>query len=199
IDRHGGNIFIDPNTGEVSGIDDDKSFGQGRQAASQAVPLTMAYYRGLPALVDQDTAERILRLDPTQLPEMLAAFDTDSKPLNDDEIAEAVRRFDGVRQYLRDLQKRGALVGQNGTTWNDATYQQAMADPMNNYLGYQATFLQNAVQQSANDPTVVVVGAPPPPPPAPAPPPVPVGLTLAQALQGQPAQPQNVPPITINQ
>jgi hypothetical protein len=202
VDRHAGNIYVDPTTGEVSGIDDDKSFGQGVAAAHQANSnIPGRYYRGLPALVDQGTAERILALDPTQLPEMLSARDTDSVPLSDDEIAEAVRRFNGVKQHLRDLQKRGDLIGQNGTSWNQATYDQARAAPTSSYLGFQAEFLENVIPLSANDPKYVILDAPPPPPPAPPPPPVPVpvGLTLAQALQGQPAHPQNVPPTMINQ
>ena len=194
VDRHAGNIFVDPNTGEVSGIDDDKSFGNGMAVNRQAdVSFFGGYYRGLPPLVDEDTAQRILDADPTQLPEILSAADTDSVPLSDKDIADAVRRFEGVRQYVRDLQKAGALVGQNNTTWNNATYQQAMADSAHSYLGYQAASLEDAIQRSAaGDPMYEVVGAPPP---APAPPPVPVGLNLAQILQGQQAPPGNVPAI----
>jgi len=196
MDRHAGNIFVDPTTGEVSGIDDDKSFGKGRTAADQGVVPYHGYYKGLPALVDEDTARKILAVSPTDLPEILAAADTDSVPLTDAEIAEAVRRFEGVRQYVRDLQKRGALIGQNGTTWDDATYQQALADPTHSYLGYQAAGLQDAVQQAtAGDQMYEILGAPPT---VPAPPPVPVGLDFAQILQGQQA-PGNVPPTTINQ
>jgi hypothetical protein len=196
-DRHGGNIFVDPATGEVSGIDDDKSFGKGVKAADQATPQTdFSFYRALPELVDEETAEAILKLDPTNLPEQLLPAETDSKELTEKEIEEAVRRFVGVQLYLRDLQKKGALVGQNGTSWNQATYDHAMADPTTNYLGYQAVTLQNALQQSATDPMIEVVGAPAAPPP---PPPVPIGLTLAQALAVQPAPPGSVQPTTINQ
>jgi len=195
-DRHGGNIFVDPATGEVSGIDDDKSFGKGINAADQATPQTgFSFYRALPALVDEETAKAILKLDPTNLPEQLLPAETDSKQLTEKEIEEAVRRFVGVQLYLRDLQKKGALVGQNGTSWNQATYDRAMADPTTNYLGYQAEILQNALQQSATDPMIVVVGAPQPP----APPPVPIGVDFAQILQGQPVPQVHVPPITINQ
>jgi hypothetical protein len=54
LDRHGGNIFIDPQTGQVSGIDDDKSFGEGMSVANQG--NTGGKYAGLPALVDEETA-----------------------------------------------------------------------------------------------------------------------------------------------
>jgi len=194
-DRHGGNIFIDPTTGQVSGIDDDKSFGNGMQVAMQHSMIISGYYRALPALVDVKTAERILALHPTELPGVLLPAETDTKELTDDEIADTVHRFLGVQLYLRDLQKRGALVGQNGTSWNDATYQQALADRTTSYLGYQAGALEEALRRSADDPTYEVVGAPQPP----APPPVPIGVDFAQILQGQPVPQVHVPPITINQ
>jgi hypothetical protein len=197
FDRHAGNIFVDPKTGQVSGIDDDKSFGGGvavDQQANRNIPGRQ-YYRGLPALVDEKTAQTILDLDPTKLPELLSAADTDTVPLTNDEIADAVRRFDGVRQYLRDLQKAGALVGQNGTSWNDETYDQALADPTTSYLGSQADTLDKVRVLSATDPKYVIVGAPAPP----APPQVPTGVDFAEILQRQQTPPGNVPPITINQ
>jgi hypothetical protein len=199
VDRHAGNIYVDPTTGEVSGIDDDKSFGQGMAADDLAkTDIPGRFYRGLPPLVDEATAERLLDpelVDPTKLPEILARRDVDTLPLTDKQIAEAVRRFDRVKQYLRDLQKAGALVGQNGTSWGDETYQQALANPSHSYLGFQADMLEQVRQAAVNDPELEIVGAPR----APAPPPVPVGLNLAQILQGQQAPPQNVPPVTINQ
>ena len=167
-DRHGGNIFVNPQTGEVTGIDDDRAFGSGTPVANQKVPS--GKYVGLPALVDQKTAERILALDPTNLPEELFQRENDSEVLTQKEIEDAVLRFVGVQLYLRELQKRGALVGQNGTSWDDATYQQALQAPTSSYLGRQAAALEDALQRSAaNDPMYAVDGAPPPdtPPPPP--------------------------------
>ena len=31
VDRHAGNIYVDPETGTVTGIDDDRAFGQGQK------------------------------------------------------------------------------------------------------------------------------------------------------------------------
>src|SRR4051794_17611467 len=153
VDRHAGNIYVDPQTGQVSGIDDDKSFGQGMKAADlEQTDVPGRFYRGLPPLVDLDTAERILDVDlvdPTKLPEILAQRDVDTVPLTDNQIAEAVRRFDRVKQYLRDLQKRGALVGQNGTAWGDETYRQALANPSHSYLGFQADTLEKVRLEAA--------------------------------------------------
>jgi hypothetical protein len=198
IDRHGGNIFVDPKTGTVSGIDDDKAFGKGRPAGErQAQPGTgdHQHYRALPALVDEDTAERILALDPTKLPDVLLSRVNDSKVLTDKEIEDAMRRFQGVRQYLRQLKRDGALVGQNRyPSWNDATYQQALQDPTHSYLGDQAKELERVIQLAANDPEFEVLNAPPlqPPPPSPV---APATTTTATALpQPPPVMPPLPPP-----
>jgi hypothetical protein len=203
-DRHAGNIFVDPKTGTVSGIDDDKSFGKGRPADDQAEPgkvgSTQVHYRALPALVDEDTAERILALDPTKLPDVLLSRVNDSKVLTDKELEDAMRRFQGVRRYLRQLKKDGALVGQNRyPSWNDATYQQALQDPTHSYLGDQALELERVIQLAANDPEFEVVDMPvPPPPPVAAPPPQPPPVMPPQQRPWQPARvPLPVPSIAL--
>ncbi|HEY8114569.1 MAG TPA: hypothetical protein VII16_17230 [Actinomycetes bacterium] len=204
LDRHGGNIFIDPQTGQVSGIDDDKSFGEGMLVANQG--NTGGKYAGLPALVDKDTAERILALDPTNLPEELLWRVNDSEELTEQEIEDAVRRFVGVQLHVRQLQKNGALIGQNNTSWNDATYQQALQDPTSSYLGRSAKDLDDAIRKAANDPDFVVLNAPPPQPPQPPPtattmpqppqvmPPLP---PLPRTPWQPPTLPLRVPPITL--
>jgi hypothetical protein len=196
-DRHGGNIFVDPKTGTVSGIDDDKSFGKGRPAGAQADPGTgdQQHYRGLPALVDEDTAERILALDPTKLPDVLLSRVNDSRVLTDQEIDDAMRRFRGVRQYLRQLKRDGALVGQNRyPSWNDATYDQALQDSTHSYLGDQAKELERVIRLAANDPEFEIVDMPPsqalpPPPPVAAPPPPPPLVMPPQQRPWQPPSP----------
>ncbi len=161
-DRHGGNIFVDPATGEVSGIDDDKSFGNGKPPAQQAeAGGKLDKYAGLPALVDEATANRILALDLSDLPKELLPRENDSVVLTEGEIEDAMRRLKGVQTFLRILKANGALVGQNGTTWDDTTYDQAMQGPATSYLKRQATDLAEAVRRSANDPEFVVKGAPP--------------------------------------
>jgi hypothetical protein len=199
IDRHGGNIFIDPQTGQVSGIDDDKSFGEGMSVANQG--NTGGKYAGLPALVDEETANRILDLDPGELPAELFAREDDSEVLTDKEIEDAMLRLARVQKHLRTLKANGALVGQNGTSWNDATYQQALQDPTSSYLGRSAKDLEDAVRKSARDPDFVVVGAPPsdepPPPPITMPQPPPVMPPLPRTPWQASRLPLRVPPIAL--
>jgi hypothetical protein len=206
-DRHGGNIFVDPDTGEVSGIDDDKSFGHGKAPAQQAeVGGRVDKYAGLPALVDEGTANKILALDVSDLPKELLPREDDSVELTDGEIEDAMRRFKGVQTYLRTLKANGALV----TTWDNTTYDQAMQGPASSYLKRQAMDLEDALQRSANDPEYVIKGAPPimqlqiPPLPA-VPPGMPPGNVHVPANVGPPPvivvppPPANLPPPVVNQ
>jgi hypothetical protein len=210
-DRHGGNILVDPNTGQITGIDDDKSFGNGKPPEDLAdLGGRLDKYAGLPALVDLETADKILDLDLSDLPRELVPRENDSVELSNAEIEDAMRRFKGVQTYLRTLKANGALVGQNGTTWDDATYDQTMQGPDTNYLKRQATDLDNAIQRSANDPLYVVKGVPAimpaqiPPLPA-VPPGMPPGNVHVPANVGPPPvvvvppPPPNVPPPLVNQ
>jgi hypothetical protein len=168
-----------------------------RSAGAQADPGTgdQQHYRALPALVDEDTAERILALDPTKLPDVLLSRVNDSKVLTDKEIDDAMLRFQGVRQYLRQLKRDGALVGQNRyPSWNDATYDQALQDSTHSYLGYEAKELERVIRLAANDPEFEIVDMPPaqalpPPPPVAAPPPLPPLVMPPQQRPWQPPSP----------
>jgi hypothetical protein len=183
-DRHGGNIYIDPVTGQVSGIDDDRAFGVGASVASQATPY--GKYVGLPTLVDETTAETILALDPQQLREELLPRVKDQKVLTDKEIDDARRRLEGVQAHLQALKANGQLV----KTWDDATYQQAIQNPTGSYLGRSVGDLDYAAQQAANDPTYVVVNAPPTPPSSMPPlPSIPTTTTTTTTTTTQPTQP----------
>ena len=67
VDRHAGNIYVDAETGTVTGIDDDRAFGQGQNARDVAGQRKEQHYRGLPELVDAATADEILARDPDDL------------------------------------------------------------------------------------------------------------------------------------
>jgi hypothetical protein len=158
-DRHAGNIFIDPDTGKVTGIDDDLSFGKGTSPDDLA--KSNDKYPGLPSLVDKATAERILRLRPENLKAFLAHRENDLRDLTPEEIRDAQTRLSNVQTYLRKLQASGALV----ETWDDNTYQEAMQDPDKSYLGRAAVDLQTALQGGTIDGYPVRVAPPTQQPP----------------------------------
>jgi hypothetical protein len=144
LDRHGGNIFIDPDTGKVTGIDDDLSFGRN---LSDDPAGSNGKYPGLPPLVDKATAERILRLRPENLKAFLAHRENDLRDLTPEEIRDAQTRLGKVQAYLRTLQESEALV----ETWDDDTYQEAMQDPDKSYLGQAAVNLDTALHGGTID------------------------------------------------
>jgi hypothetical protein len=205
-DRHGGNIFLDPATGKVSGIDDDRSFGRGILVSAQANPS--GHYTGLPDLVDKGTAEKILAVKPDDLREQLEAAQDDTETLTDEEIDEAVKRLVNVQTYLGLLDATDQLV----TNWDDATYEKARRAPQTSYLGRSARNLDEAVQMSARDPDIVVLNAPPPPDPTPPPggmpglppPPAPLrrrglGFTVPQPTTNAPAPDPGLPTVRARQ
>ncbi len=188
-DRHGGNIYVDPATGKVKGIDNDQSFGPGGQRMTahkaamkkwQAQPENKrgpkpaaknfappkAYqaardafkagnaevqptgmesvfystlrgdapsvadvgsvgmkYHGLPSLVDQGTADKILKFKAKNLGKVLNQKGSPQK-LSKDEIKNAQRRYREVKAHLKNLKKEGKLV-QN---WDQSTYQQSLGE-----------------------------------------------------------------------
>ena len=137
-DRHGGNIYIDPVTGAVTGIDDDWSFGVGQPADDVFGNKPKGKYHGLPERVAESTAEMILSLDPDDLPDELAPRKNDTEKLSAKDIADARLRLVTVQAYLQD-------TGKLRRVWNEETYQQARALPKRSYLGEQAELLEQAL------------------------------------------------------
>jgi len=141
IDRHGGNIYIDPVTGAVTGIDDDMSFGKGQPANDVDGKVLVDKYHGLPELVDESTAEMILSLNPNDLPAHLVRRENDTERLRSADIADAQLRLVRVQAYLQELKNAGKLR----RVWNEETYNQAVANPQRSYLGDQAELLARAL------------------------------------------------------
>jgi hypothetical protein len=190
-DRHGGNIYVDPVTGEVTGIDDDWSFGEGQRADDvEGLKFKKSHYLGLPKLVDADTAESILAADPDGLAQELARRATDTEPLTPKHINDARRRLETVQAYLQGLKDRGELV----TDWDDATYGRAAGNPGGSYLGRQAEMLAHAeagTVPEGHDPGLpyVAVGPTVPPRATPATQPPPVTAPVMPAMPATPWRP----------
>lgn len=111
-DRHGGNIYIDPTTGKVKGIDNDIAFRKGESE----VDVLNNKYHGLPSQVDKGTAKKILKKKAKNLPKVLRSKHGGS--LSDKEIQDAQTRLRLVKTYLKRLKKEGKLVKK----WDDSTY-----------------------------------------------------------------------------
>jgi hypothetical protein len=184
-DRHVGNIFVNPDTGKVTGIDDDQSFGQGQKP--DQLQETGDKYRGLPGVVDADRAAEILELDPRDLRAHLKARSHDSVPLTEKDHNDAEKRLRIVQEYLQWLTDNDLLVH----TWNKESYEAALENPDRSYLGLYAKTLDEALVPDPDGFVNTVVGAPAPPPPV-AQPQIaqPQGWTAAPPRGAQPTVPR---------
>lgn len=131
IDRHPGNIFIDPETGTVKGIDNDLAFPQ------MSREMMMANNGGCygkpvqnkPLFVHEDTARKIESLRPEDLRRTLESVHYPNDPergrLAPQEIEGAVQRLQEMKEHVRELRKTGHVVREfNHETFDEAVTHQ---------------------------------------------------------------------------
>ncbi|QIF02154.1 hypothetical protein [Roseimicrobium sp. ORNL1] len=128
IDRHAGNIFIDPETGKVHGIDNDLAFPQmdrGEMVNKQGGPSFPV--KNLPRYMHEDTARKIESLRPEELRETLSNIgyppDGSRGKLTEAEIEGSVKRLQEMQQHVGTLRNEGRVVKQ----FNKETYDEAVA------------------------------------------------------------------------
>lgn len=134
IDRHAGNMFIDPETGEVKGIDNDLCFP--RMPREQMI-AGLRDARGKvvvnkPLFMHEDTARKIEELTPEQLRKTLGSLKYPGRgergKLTPEEIEGAVTRLNEMKQHVRELRESNHLVGPSYELkeFNKATYDEAI-------------------------------------------------------------------------
>ncbi len=150
-DRHSGNIYLNPKTGLVKGIDNDLAFGQKVRDGDAALkPLTAEEYHserrqnfgdrsvGLPSLIDVETAQRVLKLKGKDLDKILNDHQKNHEQLNPAEIEATKRRLKAVKNHIKQLQKDKKLVGQEGGAyekgWNQDTFNDTINSPNMSHL-----------------------------------------------------------------
>lgn len=197
-DRHGGNILVDPATGQVSGIDNDLSFGTGQFAKmgknvdEDFVKGRDAKYLGLPSMLDKSTAEKLMALDDKKLAKMLNPKGTPKdQKFTEKELQQTYDRLEVIKAKVQEMTDNDELVDQ----WDDSTYQKAInedtsgratswnKDPYGSYVQRQHKQLEEARDTGKGNMwrkghrTADTTPAPQPPqpaqPPARTPPPVP--------------------------
>lgn len=130
IDRHAGNIFYDPKSGQAKGIDNDLAFGQFDHQSNVGLGFGNAL-DALPKQIDADTAKVIRDMTVSQFRASIEGRPGDPEALHPAEVKKAVERFQKLKLHIAELQKKGALV----QTWDDQTYADACNDPDGTYLG----------------------------------------------------------------
>lgn len=141
VDRHGGNIFYDPKTGGVKGIDNDLAFGQWDHQTASGNGAGMALV-GLPKQIDAATANVIRDMSEDDFRAAISPQNGDPQGLHKSEIDKAVERFHKMKAHIATLRKQGLLVDK----WDDQTFADACNDVDGSYLGRHEEMVATAGQ-----------------------------------------------------
>ncbi len=146
IDRHPGNIFIDPDTGEVRGIDNDLCFPS-MSREQMLVGLQDAQGKPVhnkPLFMHEDTARKMEELNPDQLRETLSSLKYPGRgergKLTPAEIEGAVSRLGEMKQHVRDLRRAGHVVME----FTRETYDEAIQHQKDSYAVQRANMQGNS-------------------------------------------------------
>lgn len=148
IDRHTGNIFVDPGTKEVRGIDNDLAFPVvDRETMIQKDTTVQGKaVAGMPALIHVDTADKIEALSPAELRKTLETLQPPRgiAPLEPAAIDGAVKRLEELQEHVKELRSGGKLV----TQFNEDTFRQATQ--MQQGVAVPTSYVGTAIIENAN-------------------------------------------------
>jgi hypothetical protein len=118
VDRHGGNVYVDPESGKVTGIDNDLAWG------ADNAPVEKGGGRnsfGLPAQIDKEMAEKLTGMSEEEFLSVLKARKGDYQELGDEETAAAKQRFAKMKTWISggDESTPGAKIVD---AYDDTTY-----------------------------------------------------------------------------
>jgi len=129
IDRHPGNIFIEPKSGKVTGIDNDLAFPEveREQMLGRERSLQTKAVAGKPQMIHRETAEKLLKVSPDEMREKLKGIrPPDGGPgLSDAQIEGAVKRLEAMQAAIRNPQP--GQPPQIVDAFNTQTYEQQAA------------------------------------------------------------------------
>jgi hypothetical protein len=131
VDRHGGNFFFDPRSGEIKGIDLDLSFGKDVKTLLGGSRKTVGdaesgegKLKGLPKLVDAKLAQTLLTLDPQLVRDALKGL------LEPAEVDSTVLRLQEIKDHLAKPEVR--QLGEQD--WNSETAMEQLSESRHSYL-----------------------------------------------------------------
>lgn len=162
-DRHGGNIIVDPITGNVSGIDNDLSFAhdQAIQAYDDTGNISESFtkgandkFLGLPQQLDEETASSLLALTPKQLKKVLNPKGTKKdQKFSKQELQQTYDRLAVIQSEVKKKENAGALL----KGWDANTYQTSLDQTFTGGYGQEgADYVQrqhshlNAARDTSN-------------------------------------------------
>jgi hypothetical protein len=161
LDRHPGNIFIDPETGVVKGIDNDMCLPRmsreqmlGEIDQEQGKPV---YNK--PLFMHEDTAKKIEGMSPARLRRTLQDLkypgDEDRGRLTPEEINGAVTRLKEMQNHVRELRRTGHVV----TEFNQQTYNEAIEHQKASFAQQNGHREENRRSMDTTDDSMSLSGA----------------------------------------
>lgn len=149
IDRHTGNIFIDPHSGQVTGIDNDMAFPVvNREDMIQAGALDGKVVRGMPQFLHSDTADKIEALSPQALRTALQSIQPPDGVAHMEAAAieGAVERLEALQREIKTMRKEGRIVDKfDAQTYDRAMERQQQAGM--EYTSARTSYLAAAVME----------------------------------------------------
>lgn len=127
MDRHPGNIFIDPSNGNVTGIDNDLAFPE--ISRDQLIADRGAAFKGtvgIPSQISSEKAAKILATTPEDLERAIRETPRpkNAKPLSDDAIQGAKDRLVQLQNAIKDPKSGVKVISK----FNDKTYDAAIQE-----------------------------------------------------------------------
>jgi hypothetical protein len=147
IDRHTGNIFVDPHNGQVTGIDNDMAFPTvNRKDMLNSPGVDVKAVRGMPQFLHSDTADKIEALSPQALRTALQSIQPPDgvAHMEPAAIEGAVERLQELQTEIKAMRKEGRVVDK----FSMDTFNQAMERQQAQGMGYGAartSYLASAV------------------------------------------------------
>ncbi|OED45600.1 hypothetical protein ACH42_04950 [Endozoicomonas sp. (ex Bugula neritina AB1)] len=116
-DRHPGNLFIDPKTGDVTLIDNDMAFYPGQDTVRR--PSQNPQFRkysgstaGLPPLIDKNVYDKLMKTETSHIRNNLEGL------LTPKEIQATIKRMNQLKAHAKQLASQGKVI-ENWQTWRD--------------------------------------------------------------------------------
>lgn len=151
IDRHCGNIFINPETKKVTGIDNDMAFPEISREDMFAAggEFTNKAVAGMPKMMHQETAQKILALSPEAMRASLTQMQTPEgvSRLSPAAIDSACDRLANLQNELKQPNGAIKVVAQ----FDENTYAEAMATQEQVVQGHMNLSIDEAAQQDPGE------------------------------------------------
>ena len=130
-DRHAGNLFVDPEAGKVTLIDNDMGFypGQNRVRSPSRNPAFRRFSgstAGLPSVIDARVYQKLMLITPAQIHQQMDGL------LTRQEIQATVNRVTELQEHARQLAQNGRVI-QNWQQWRDPATGLAVAPFQRHY------------------------------------------------------------------